>query len=418
MSQPLSPPQKLGLLATLYFSQGLPFGFFVQAMPLLLLAQGFSLGEVGMGALLTAPWSLKFLWAPLVERAHWPRIGRRRSWLLPLQVAAVTTLVGLAVLPVERSPALLLGGFLVLNLIAATQDIAADGLAVDMLPPADRGLANGLQVAGYRVGMIVGGGGLLVVYERLGGSVTYLAMAGLIVVASIPTLFVREDAAVPAPVAPPSPLPHFLRRPDAGRLLALVAAYKGGEAFAGGMLRPYLASRGLGLGDVGWLVGTVGFVAGLLGAVAGGSLVNRLGRRRALIAFAVVQAATVAGYAVMAATAPGMSGLAAIVGVEHFVGGMATAALFTCMMDWCRPGASATDYTVQASTVVIATTVSTTLSGFSAQELGYVGHFTFGAVLAVGAVAAVIALFPGEGPPDDRDALLDPRGQGSRDGVG
>jgi PAT family beta-lactamase induction signal transducer AmpG len=418
MSRSLSTAQKLGLLATLYFSQGLPFGFFVQAMPLLLRAQSFSLGEIGMGALLTAPWSLKFLWAPLVERAHWPRLGRRRSWLLPLQTAAVTTLVGLAVLPVERSPALLLGGFLVLNLVVATQDIAADGLAVDMLRPADRGVANGLQVAGYRVGMIVGGGALLVVYERVGSSVTYLTMAGLIAVASVPTLFAREDAAVPAPVALARPLPHFFRRPDAGRLLALLAAYKGGEAFAGGMLRPYLADRGLGLGDVGWLVGSVGFVAGLLGAVAGGALVNRLGRRRALIAFAAAQAATIASYAAMAATAPGINGLAVIVGVEHFVGGMATAALFTCMMDWCRPGASATDYTVQASTVVIATTVGATLSGFSAEALGYVGHFALGGVLALGAVAAVFALFPAEGSADDLDPLLDPRGQVGGDRVG
>jgi PAT family beta-lactamase induction signal transducer AmpG len=213
MSRPLSTAQKLGLLATLYVSQGLPFGFFVQAMPLLLRAQGFSLGAIGMGALLTAPWSLKFLWAPVVERTHWPRLGRRRSWLLPLQIAAVTTLVGLALLPVERSPALLLGGFLALNLIAATQDIAADGLAVDMLRPADRGVANGIQVAGYRVGMIVGGGALLVVYERVGSSVTYLVMAGLIVVASLPTLFIREDAAVPAPVALARPLPHFSSPP-------------------------------------------------------------------------------------------------------------------------------------------------------------------------------------------------------------
>jgi PAT family beta-lactamase induction signal transducer AmpG len=392
MTRPLSTAQKLGLLATLYFSQGLPFGFFVQAMPVLLRAQGFSLGDIGLAALLAAPWSLKFLWAPLVERVYHPAIGRRRSWLLPLQAAAMIALVALAVLPVDRSTAILLGGVLVLNLIAATQDIAADGLAVDMLAPADRGIANGLQVAGYRVGMIVGGGVLLVAHEHLGSSATFLAMAGLIAVASIPTL-VTPEAAIAAPV-PAIALPHFLRRADAGRLLALIACYKGGEAFAGGMLRPFLADSGLGLADVGWLVGTVGFVSGLAGALAGGALVNRLGRRPALITFALLQAMTVAGYAYVATDAPGWSLLCVVIGVEHFVGGMATAALFTCMMDWSRPGASATDYTVQASTVVIVTTLATALSGFSAEALGYAGHFALGAGLALAAVVAVVALFP------------------------
>jgi PAT family beta-lactamase induction signal transducer AmpG len=416
MIRSLSTPQKLGLLATLYFSQGLPFGFFVQAMPVLLRAQGFSLGDIGLAALLTAPWSLKFLWAPFVERVYHPDIGRRRSWLLPLQAAAVIVLVSLAALPVDRSTALLLGGVLVLNLIAATQDIATDGLAVDMLAPADRGIANGLQVAGYRVGMIVGGGVLLVAHEHLGSSVTFLAMAGLIAIASIPTLMTPE-AAITAPPQTTA-LPHFLRRPDAVRLLALIACYKGGEAFAGGMLRPFLADSGLGLADVGWLVGTVGFVAGLAGALAGGALVNRLGRRCALVAFAVLQAVTVAGYAYVAAMAPGWSVLRAVIGVEHFVGGMATAALFTCMMDWSRPGASATDYTVQASTVVIVSTLATALSGYSAEALGYTGHFALGAGLALAAVVAVIALFPrGQGLADDGEALHDRAGDDWRDRV-
>jgi PAT family beta-lactamase induction signal transducer AmpG len=417
MIRSLSTPQKLGLLATLYFSQGLPFGFFVQAMPVLLRAQGFSLGDIGLAALLTAPWSLKFLWAPFVDRVYHPDIGRRRSWLLPLQAAAVIVLVSLAALPVDRSTALLLGGVLVLNLIAATQDIATDGLAVDMLAPADRGIANGLQVAGYRVGMIVGGGVLLVAHEHLGSSVTFLAMAGLIAIASIPSLVTPETAFTRSPPETVA-LPHFLRRPDAVRLLALIACYKGGEAFAGGMLRPFLADSGLGLGDVGWLVGTVGFVAGLAGALAGGALVNRLGRRPALIAFALLQAVTVAGYAYVAATAPDGSVLRAVIGVEHFVGGMATAALFTCMMDWSRPGASATDYTVQASTVVIVSTLATALSGFSAEALGYTGHFALGAGLTLAAVVAVIALFPrGPGLADDGEALLDQAGDGWRDRV-
>jgi len=110
--------------------------------------------------------------------------------------------------------------------------------------------------------------------------------------------------------------------------------------------------------------------------------------------FGLVQAASVAGYAVLAVGKPGLGALYLLSAGEHFAGGMATAALFTCMMDWCGPDTSATDYTVQASTVVIATAGASAASGFSAQALGYFGHFCLATVLALGAVIAVRLLFP------------------------
>jgi predicted MFS family arabinose efflux permease len=163
------------------------------------------------------------------------------------------------------------------------------------------------------------------------------------------------------------------------------------------MLRPFLADRGVSLAEIGKLLGTVGFVAGLLGALAGGALVNRLGRRRALLTFGALQALTVASYAWLALGPLPRTPLYVLCAAEHFAGGMATAALFTCMMDWCRPHSSATDYTVQASAVVIATGAAASASGFSAQALGYVRHFALAALLAAAALLVVARLFPASG---------------------
>ncbi len=385
---------RLGLLGSLYFAQGLPFGFFTQALPLLLRDRDYSLTAVGLSSLLAIPWALKFLWAPVVERHWWPRIGRRRSWILAMQLAATVALLALAVVPggTDSMPVLMTAVF-ALNLIAATQDIATDGLAVEMLGPDERGFANGLQVAGYRVGMIVGGGVLLILHEQLGARGTFLAMAALTALASVPVLRATEPPTI-ARVATATPAPHFLHRPGAWHVVALLAIYKAGEAFATGMLRPYLHDAGLSIGDVGWLLGTVGFVAGMLGALAGGALVNRLGRQRALLGFGAAQAATVAGYALLALGSPDRGALYALCGVEHFASGMATAALFTCMMDWSRAGESATDYTVQASAVVIATGGAAALSGVSAEALGYAAHFALATALCLGAIGAVALVFP------------------------
>jgi predicted MFS family arabinose efflux permease len=380
--------RKLGLLGSLYFSQGLPFGFFTQALPLLMRARGYSLESIGLSSLLAAPWALKFVWSPLVDR--W---GARRTWILPLQLLTAATL--LVTSAAENDFRLVLGSVLLTNFFCASQDIATDGLAVDMLTGEERGLANGVQVAGYRVGMIVGGGVLLIVHEELRWTRTFLVMAAIVVVASAPIAFARQPARAAHPEGrAPLHFFHFFQRPGVLRVLGIVVTYKAAEAFAAAMLRPFLADRGMSLEDVGWMLGTVGFVAGLLGAMTGGALVNRLGRRRALVVFGLFQAASVALYAIAALQAPTKVGLTALAAVEHFASGTATAALFTAMMDWSRKETSATDYTVQASAVVLATGLAATFSGFSAARLGYAGHFGVATVMALLALLPVLFYFP------------------------
>jgi PAT family beta-lactamase induction signal transducer AmpG len=385
---------KLGLLGALYFSQGLPFGFFTQALPVLLREQGLSLREIGLTSLLALPWALKFVWAPAVDRFSFRSVGHFKSWIVPLQLASTATLLVLGTQAELGHVQVLMAAFLLLNLIAATQDIATDGLAVSLLAQRERGLANGLQVAGYRVGMIVGGGALLILHDHLGSRGTFLAMAALTAVATVPVALSREPVSAPRVPRAASTVPHFFRRPGALKLLLLLVTYKAGDAFATSMLKPFLTDSGLTLAEIGWLVGTVGFVAGLLGAITGGWLVNRVGRRQALVTFGLLQAVTVAGYAALAFAAASRSTVTLVCAAEHFAGGMATAALFTCMMDWSSREASATDYTVQASAVVVATGVAGALAGVSAQALGYPSHFTLGSILALASLVAVRRWFP------------------------
>ena len=399
-----STSAKLGLLGSLYFAQGLPFGFFTQALPVLMRKYGFSLGQIGLSSLLAMPWALKFLWAPTVDRYWSVRLGRRRSWILPLQLVAVVILVALALSGGAKSLTTLMGAVLLLNLVAATQDIGTDGLAVDILAPSERGLANGLQVAGYRVGMIVGGGVLLIFYDRLGATITFLAMAAFTALSTLPIGVLREPPPAPRETRTSGAAVHFLRRSGSARVLLVVMTYKIGDAFATGMLRPFLADAGLSLADIGWLLGTVGFISGLVGALCGGALMRRLGRRSALVGFGLLQTVAVASYAVLAFAKPGRGALYAICGGEHFAGGMATAALFTCMMDWCSRETSATDYSVQASAVVVATGLASTVAGFSAQTLGYFHHFCLATALSLGALLVVRVSFP-----EARATLDDPQ---------
>ena len=111
--------RKLGLLSTLYLSQGLPFGFFTQALPVFMRKQHYSLEAIGLTTILALPWALKFLWAPFVDRYGSKRLGRRRSWILPLQAITVFTLISVGLLPPEALM-VMLGAMFISNLLSAT----------------------------------------------------------------------------------------------------------------------------------------------------------------------------------------------------------------------------------------------------------------------------------------------------------
>lgn len=372
------------LLAGLYVSQGLPFGFFTQALPVILRQSGASLGAIGLSNLLALPWALKFLWAPLFDLPRWRGPTGRLGLVAGLQAISVGVL-GLTALadPSAAITPVLVAVFLA-NLVAATQDIATDALAVEALPPTDRGWGNGVQVGGYRIGMILGGGALLSVLAAHGWTIALGALAGALVLASLPLL-----SAPPLPDRPAAPrasadgagLGPWLARPAAARWLLLLLFYKTGDAFGTAVVKPMLVDFGLGLAEIGWLFGVVGSGAALAGAAVASGLIGRLGLRGALAGFALLQAATIGLWAVVALH-PSAPLWTAAVACEHFCSAMATTALFTAMMAACRPERSAGDYTVQASTVVVAQGLAAVVGGFSADALGYGGHLGLAFLLA------------------------------------
>lgn len=382
--------KKLTLLGSLYLAQGLPDGFFRQTLPVMLRREGVSLEGIGLATLLMLPWGLKFLWAPLVDRHGSPRFGRRRSWIVPLQLTAIVVMLLLAQSDPQQGLTPLLVGVLLINFVAATQDIAADGLAVTLLRPEERGLGNGVQVGAYRVGMILSGGVLIVLFEQIGWAGCFYWMAAASTLALVPVLMTREPVAPPPEPVEIGMLRGFLRQRGMAGWLLTIAAFKFGEAFATAMLRPMFVDRELSMVALGWITGTAGFIAGLVGAMVGGACVGAYGRHRMLMIFGLLQAVAVASYALLALGPLDLTRVYVICIFEHLASGMATAALFTMMMDATRPNAAGTDYTAQASVVVLATGLASAFSGFSAQALGYPAHFVLAAALCLAATGLVL----------------------------
>lgn len=384
---------RLTLLSCLYFSQGLPFGFFSQAIPPILREYQVDLQIIGLISLLGIPWALKFLWAPYVDQFGSERLGRHKSWILPMQAGFAGLMVAIAFFDPDSIAGnglyyLLMLLFLI-NLFAATQDIATDGLAVQTLAPNERGLGNSVQVGAYRVGMLFGGGLLLVLLDSMSWTAAFFFMALALILVSLPVLAHQEQSDFPVKGKAGAAsiwalFTRFLRQPNVIRWLVVVTFYKVADSMGSAMAKPFLVDAGLDLGTIGWLSAGLGMVSSIVGAVVAGLLIPYLGRVKALLYFGLVQAASFLGYAWLAALPePSVQQVAWVTGIEHFTGGMATVALFTAMMDACRPQVAGTDYTVQASIQVTVGGLLHALSGFFAAWFGYQAHFLVASAMGI-----------------------------------
>lgn len=389
MSDP-SRARRYALLASLYVAQAVPLGFFIEALPAIGRAYGLTLQQIGLIQALSLPFMIKFLWAPLIDG-----VGRRyRSWLIPLQLTAIGVVLVASSLDPTRHPAALLGIGLLFMLVAATQDIATDGLAVNGLSYEERGDGNGIQVGGYYLGQILGGGAMLVLFERFGWRAALIAMAALLMLPLWPLLGYRE---APREIGRGrrrsidfGALGRFFRRPGSLLWVLVLLIYRAGDALAMVMLKPLLVDQGWSLTRIGMLLGVGNASAAMAGALIGGRAVSRLGRRRSLILFPLLQGpALIALIAVepFAASTPVVWLLSMS---ASLCGGMATSALYTRMMDRSEATSAGTDFTLQQSLAVIGPLTAAALSGASAASLGYAGNFVLAGAIAL-LTAAIVA---------------------------
>ncbi len=411
----------LPLLSALYTAQGIPYGFFSLALPVLMREAGWSLTAIGFLQFLALPWAIKFLWAPVVDHT-----GSRRGWLLSMQLIACAMAVGMAWLDFQVGSIALMVAVFLFNLVAATQDIATDGLAVRLLNAQQRGAANAIQVGAYRLGMILGGGLLLWLSSRFGWPTTFVCMAALLALSTVPVWRMSEPpphvpervaepvvrvlpeaakaathrashlAQVPALLQPPRGKAlamawlHRLLQPGLLTLTALIFCYRFGDQMVSGLVTPFIRDQGVSREAIALMKGVVGSGASLLGAAMGGWMMLRVGRRSALLISGLAQAAGFCIYVAAALHLGGAPLLWVATVVEGVVGTMATVALYSLMMDAADPAHAGTDYTLLASAGVAVGSLGSIVGGMVGDAFGYVPAFVLGTVLSALGVLALV----------------------------
>lgn len=240
MTSEPTKPTKFVLLGCLYVSQYIPIAFFYQALPVFLRQQGVSLDAIGLLSLVSLPWMLKFLWSPIVDRYNFSDKQHYRPWIIVCQSLLAITLIICAFLNIEQNTVALIVSLILVCFLAATQDIATDALAIGLLTDKERGMGNGVQSAGNYLGAVIGGGGMLVLLNRLGWQNSVWTLAIFIVLASIPIWLHQETVRVPAKQNKPNfmALINFCRRDRMWLWLLVLLTYTLGARMSAAMFSP------------------------------------------------------------------------------------------------------------------------------------------------------------------------------------
>ena len=392
-------------LAFLYTAQGIPFGFATEYLPVVLREQGYSYAGIAALSWLQLPWQLKVLWA---KAADSPRLRpHARGLILALQMALTLCVAGFALQPLAKAASLWFALTAIAAALAATQDVFVDAFAVRVLKPSERGYGNTAQVAGYRLGMLIGGAALLLLVERLGERATLLGCAGLVAVASVGAFAGSAEAGdeagegadasaeasakerAAARAARPSSVRGLVRHmvnEKARAVIALALTFKLGLHMAGSLLKPMAKDFGWSKERIGWAVVTVGSAGALMGAALGGVLHRRLGERRALVVALVVQTLVCLPLiAVERLHAPlGLTTFA--IWLEHFGSGFGTTILFAALMSATRPADAGLHYTILTSANALAIGLGGLIGGILADRGGLLVAFVAATVVSAAPV--------------------------------
>ena len=343
--------RRVAPLLALGFASGLPLALTGGTLQALATIEQVSLQEIGFLTLVGTAYTLKFLWAPLIDRYAPPWLGRRRGWMVLMQVLLALGILGMGCLSPGQGllPLALLAVFVAF--CSATQDIAFDAYRSDVLRKDERGAGAALSVLGYRLAMLVSGGLALILADQwLGWGSTYLLMGALMLVMALASFWAPEPE-VPAQTprslrqAVIEPFREFFGRPEAITVLVLIVLYKLGDAFAGALSTTFLIrAAGYTATEVGTVNKLLGLASTIVGALAGGALMARLGLYRSLMLFGVLQAVSNLGFWVISVGPHNVWLMAVGVGIENLCGGMGTAAFVALLMGLCNQQFSATQF--------------------------------------------------------------------------
>jgi PAT family beta-lactamase induction signal transducer AmpG len=429
---------KVAVMLMLGFSSGLPFLLTGNTLGYWMRDEGTTLGAIGFLSWVGLAYSLKFLWAPLIDRLDAPvlgRFGRRRGWMIVNQLLVVVGLIGLSAIGLKAGLAALGALALLVAFASSTQDIVVDAWRIEAADDANElGLLSAAYQLGYRFALLITDALILIVANHWGWPISYTAMAALMGVGlcasflAVEPVRAREAFEAKAETAPLlsvrglfdaviGPFAEFFRVYGwlALLMLAMISFYRLPEFVMGPMANPFYHDLGLSKDAVGTVRASVGLVSSLLGIAAGGFSALRFGYVRTLIAGVILQSLVIANFATLAYLGPDLRIFGAVMAADNFGIGFGGVALVTYMSSLTSLGYTATQYALLSSAYSYVGKFAKGFSGITVERLavgrtlleGY-GLFFIGAGL-LGIPALILCIVLARATRQPASSRVEPR---------
>jgi PAT family beta-lactamase induction signal transducer AmpG len=400
MAAPPAPLQvfrsrKMLSLLLLGLASGLPLLLTSRTLQAWMTVSGVDLASIGLFSLVALPYSLKFLWSPLLDRYTPPWLDRRRGWLLLTQLALVGAIALLALQNPRHSLQALALSALLVAFLSASQDIAFDAYRTDLLKEREMGAGAAVAVLGYRLALLVTGGLALVLADRLSWNNIYLAMAGLMgLMAWVTWRSPRPERESQAPLslrkAIVDPFKEFFQRAGVRQallILTFIVLYRLGDALVNNMATPFLLKLGFSQTAIGAIQGGMGLLATIVGTLVGGAVLSRIGINRSLWIFGGVQALSNLAYWLLALVGRNYPAMVLTINIENFCSGLGTAAYVAFLMSLCNARYTATQYALFSSLMAVSRDILVAPAGRIVEVVGWPTFFGFSLLIALPGLA-------------------------------
>jgi len=373
------------------FSSGLPLYTLYQLIPAWLRESGVDLATIGLFSMVAFPYTWKFAWSPLMDRYSPPWLGRRRGWLLPVQLALFVAMAAFGAFDPTQNIRAIAAVVAICAFFGASQDIVIDAWRREILPDAELGFGNSVFVNAYRVASLVPGSLALILADRLPWSTVHLVVASFMGVGILTTLFMDE----PAVDAPPpkslrdavvEPFREFFARSGVGRaveILAFMLLYKLGDSMATALSTPFYLDLGFTMTQIGTVAKFATLGASITGGLVGGALMVKWGINRSLWIFGVLQMSSILGFAALSEIGAVPAALGAVVVLEYLGVGSATAAFVAFIARTCDKQFTATQFALFTSLVGVPRTFANAGTGFLIEAMGYTPFFLLCCAISV-----------------------------------
>lgn len=379
--------RRMAVALVMGFSCGLPLLLTLSVLQAWMKESGVNLTTIGLMSLVGLPYTLKFIWAPIFDRFTLPFLGRRRGWMLISQLSLMAALTGLGFSDPVARPEILALAALAVAFFSASQDIVVDAYRREDLSDRELGLGSSLYINGYRIGMLLASGGGLILADHLPFSMVYLIMALCLLPGVITTVLTPEPLVDAFPMtlkaAVVEPLVEYFNRSGAWWILAFILLYKIGDTMAAAMTTPFYLDIGFSKSEIGAVVKLFGFWATIGGSILGGLAMLRMGIYHSLWVFGILQAASTAGFTLLALIGPSLTALSAVIAFENLSSGMGTAAYAAYMASITDKRFTATQYALLTSLMGIPRVLAAAPTGYLATQMGWPAFFLFCTLVAL-----------------------------------